>query len=216
MTFQTIIDTATAISIDKNPIVSQTFTRDQTIRQVSRGGAVYRFTVTPSPGLAWATYRYLIAQLEEGRIGTQTIAINKPAHGWISGYGGALTGEQLNALTFLYTSGQQAINTREVGVFNLPAVAANTVVFSAGDLIQSANSVFPYTVTNTVLRGSSNFVMVPIHRPCLDTASNSQSDLRVGQEVTWRVAMTRMPRWTITSERLISWDGDFEFTESLL
>ena len=214
--FQSIIDSASAISIDKNPIISQTITRDQTIRQTSRGGAIYRFTVTPSPGLPWLTNKGLVAQLEDAKIGTQTISINKSGHSWITGYSGDLTTAQVNALTFLYTAGQQALNTRQVGVFNLPSVAANTVVFRAGDLIQSANSVRPYTVTADVLRGTLNYVMVPIHRPCLDTPSDTYYDLKVGQEVSWRVVMTKMPRWTITPERLIAWDGDFEFMESLL
>lgn len=216
MSYQMIIDSATAIRIDKNPIVSQTITRDQTVRQTSRGGAIYRFTVSASPGMRWVDYRSLVTSLEEGRIGTQLISINKPNHSWITGYTGGLTAPQVDALTFLYTSGQQTTNPRQVAVFNIPSVPADTVVFNTGDLIQSANSVFPYTVTSTVSRGSGNFVMVPIHRPCLDTVSNSQFDLRVGQQVTWRVAMTRMPKWTVTGDRLIQWDGDFEFMESLI
>ena len=86
--FQSIIDSASAISIDKNPIISQTITRDQTIRQTSRGGAIYRFTVTPSPGLYWQQNKNLIASLEDSKIGIQTIALNNAGHSWISGYSG--------------------------------------------------------------------------------------------------------------------------------
>lgn len=216
MSFQTIIDTASAISIDKNPIVSQTITRDQTVRQTSRGGAVYRFTVTPSPGLSWTAYRATVAAIEEGRIGTQTISINRAAHSWITGYTGALNSTEVNGLTFQFTTAQQSANPRQVIVGGLPSVGSSTVIFRPGDLIQSGNSVFPYTVTAEVQRGAGATVLVPIHRVCLDTASATIYDLKVGQEVTWRVVMTRMPRWTITPERLISWDGDFEFMESLL
>lgn len=216
MSLQRIIDSATAISIDKNPIISTTITRDQTVRQTSRGGAIYRFSVTPSPGLKWFDYRYMIAELEEGRIGSQTISINKPAHAWITGYIGDLTPTQVDALTFQYTAGQQALNTRLVAVWNLPAISSDATVFHAGNLIQSANSVFPYTVSERVYRGTDPYVMVPIHRPCLDTPSATQYDLKVGQEVSWRVVMTKMPRWTITADRLIAWDGDFEFMESLI
>lgn len=216
MTFQTIIDTATAISIDKNPIISQSVTRDQSVRQISRGGAVYRFKVSPSPGMLWSNYKDLVALLEEGKIGSQTIQINKIGHEWITGYSGELTTSELNGLTFLYTAGQQAVNTRQVGIFGLDAVATDTVVFKAGDLIQSANSVFPYTVTETVTKGAEAYVLAPIHRPCLDTPSDTAYDLKAGTEVSWRVVMTKMPQWRITPERLIAWDGDFEFMESLL
>jgi len=216
MTFQTIINSATAISIDKNPIISQTITRDQTVRQTSRGGAVYRFTVSPNPALKWADYRYLVANLEEGKIGTQTISINSAGHSWISGYAGQLTTPQVNALTFQYTTAQQTANSRQVIVGSLPSIGSSTIMFQPGDLIQSANSVFPYTVSSQVLRGSGSTVQVPIHRVCLDTPSATTYDLKVGQEVTWRVVMTKMPRWTINGDRLIVWDGDFEFVESLL
>lgn len=215
MSFQTIIDGATAISIDKNPVISQTVTRDQTVRQTSRGGAIYRFTVTPNPAMKYVDYRWLIADLEEGKIGSQNIAINKAGHSWLTGYTGELSPTQVDALTFVYTSGQQALNPRQVGVSNLPSVNANTVIFRAGDLIQG-NSVFPYTVTNTVLRGTNTYVMVPIHRPCLDTPSATYYDLRVGQQVGWRVVMTKMPSWSVDGDRFIKWNGDFEFYESLL
>jgi hypothetical protein len=216
MSFQTIIDGATAISIDKNPVVSQTITRDQTVRQTSRGGAIYRFTVTPNPALKYTDYRWLIADLEEAKIGSQTISINKTGHSWITGYGGGLTSQQIDALTFVYTSAQKAVNPRQVGISNLPSVNANTVIFQPGDLIQSANSVFPYTVTSKVLRGTDTYVMAPIHRVCLDTPSATYYDAKVGQQVSWRVVMTKMPSWSIDGDRLIKWNGDFEFYESLL
>ena len=63
--YQNIIDSATAISIDKNPIISQSITRDQSIRQISRGGAIYRFRITPNPAWKWIDYRWVIAALEE-------------------------------------------------------------------------------------------------------------------------------------------------------
>lgn len=216
MSFQSIIDSATAISIDKNPIISQTITRDQTVRQTSRGGAVYRFRVTPSPGLLWQNNRGLIAQLEEGKIGSQTIQLNKPGHAWISGYTGDLNSTQVDALTFQYTSAQQTLNPRQVLVKGLPTASSSTVIFQVGNIIQSANSVFPYTVTQTVLRGTGDSVTVPVHRIVLDATSNTEYDLRVGQQATWRVVMTAMPRWTITGDRLIAWAGDFEFSESLI
>lgn len=216
MSYQMIIDSAIAIKIDKNPIVSQTITRDQTVRQTSRGGAIYRFSITPSPGMKWVEYRSLVAALEEGRIGTQYISINKPNHSWITGYTGELTSAQVNALAFQYTTAQQTSNPRQVRISSLPTVNASTIVFRAGDLIQSANSVFPYTVTSNVLRGTNSFVLAPIHRVCLDTASNTVYDLKVGQETSWRVVMTKMPNWTINGDRLIEWDSDFEFMESLI
>lgn len=216
MSFQQIINSATAISIDKNPIISQTLTRDQTIRQTSRGGAIYRFSVTPSPGWKWRDYRWLIAFLEEGRIGTQNISINKAGHEWINPLDTELTTPQFNQMVFLFTADQQALNPRQIALTNLPAVSSGTTILHAGNIIQSANSPFPYTVTGQVLRGTGDYAMVPIHRVCLDTPSFTTYAIKAGPTVTWRVAMTRMPRWTITSDRLIAWDGNFEFTESLL
>lgn len=52
--FQWIFDNAVDIQVNHRNIVAQTIARDQTIRASTRGGKVWRFIVTPNPGLTWS------------------------------------------------------------------------------------------------------------------------------------------------------------------
>ena len=65
MSFQWIIDNAESISIDRSPVVGQTITRNQTVRAVSRGAGIWKFTVSLPNGFKWSEMRTYISQLEQ-------------------------------------------------------------------------------------------------------------------------------------------------------
>lgn len=217
MSFQYIIDNATGLAINKNPLTSLTITRDQTVRSVDRGGAVYRFAVDANIGMRWSEWRSIITEIEAlGKTNTQVINLAKPAFAYITAYTGKLTAPQLAATKLRYTSTMASVTTKAFELSTLPSVAANTVIFNAGDIIQPSGSQFPYTVTATVLRGISTTVTVPVHRTIRSAPSNTYYSTLAGQQVTWKVICTQLPNWKITSYDMVEWGGGFEFYESLI
>ena len=89
MSFQWIIDNATSISIDRQQVVGQTVSRNNTVRATSRGGGIWRFTVQLPEGLSWTNFRGYISQAEaNGRVGTANISINNAGHEWLYKYQG--------------------------------------------------------------------------------------------------------------------------------
>jgi hypothetical protein len=63
--FQWIVNNATALSIDGRGVVAATSTRENVIRTVSRGGRVWKFTVSPSPGATYVEARPYLARLDQ-------------------------------------------------------------------------------------------------------------------------------------------------------
>jgi hypothetical protein len=64
MSFQWVFDNAQSISVDQKAIVGQTITRNQTVRAVSRGNAVKKYTVNMPEGMRWSTAAADIATIE--------------------------------------------------------------------------------------------------------------------------------------------------------
>ena len=90
MSFQWIIDNAESISIDKQMVVGQSITRNQTVRAVSRGSSVWKFTVKLPNGLRWSDIRGNISKAEQlGRYTTASIAISTSGQSsWLTKYQG--------------------------------------------------------------------------------------------------------------------------------
>lgn len=64
MSFQWVFNNAQSISVDQKAIVGQTITRNQTVRAVSRGNAVKKYTVTMPDGMLWRDAADNIATIE--------------------------------------------------------------------------------------------------------------------------------------------------------
>lgn len=218
---QWIFDNAETMSINKGPIISQTVTRDQSVRTVSRGGAVWRFTVKMPDGFKYTDSRWRINELElNAKTATSQIQLSNPGYEYIVAYRGDLTTAQRSALTIKYTSTMAASDTTKFEVSGLPALSGNitasTGIFRIGDIIQKAGSKYVYTVNSDVLRGTGTSVMVPVHRTILDTPSDTATSINIGSACTWTVICTQMPNWKIVSYDMVQWDGEFQFYESLL
>tara|TARA_R110000824_G_scaffold148309_3_gene318010 strand:- start:2005 stop:2385 length:381 start_codon:yes stop_codon:yes gene_type:complete len=77
MAFQWVFDQATTISIDLKAQVGQTITRNQTVRAVSRGNAIRKFTVELPNGLRWEDIADEIQAIDAaGRHTTESIALS--------------------------------------------------------------------------------------------------------------------------------------------
>lgn len=214
MSFQFIIDNAEDISITKRPVVSQTVSRDQHIRSVSRGGAVWKFNVKMPPRMYWnnVSRGYLESIDTKAMLTSQTINLAKTGYTWMTQYRGDAT--STSTMTFKYNSTQAASNTYKFELGNMPGAVGSTL-FRAGDLIQPTGSKYVYSTVSAVVKGSATTQLVEVHRSILDTPSDTAVTFKVGPEVTWTVICTKMPTWTFVEKELIEFNGDFEFQEVL-
>jgi hypothetical protein len=97
-------------------------------------------------------------------------------------------------------------------------VTSSTVILSAGDFIQSANSRYPYTVTTSVIRGSNTTTNVTLNRPIISSEGislNGQT-LNVGNSCTWQVVVATLPTYQLIPNRLVQYTGDFELIEKII
>lgn len=207
--FQWIIDNAVDVQINKRGVVATTTSRDQTIRSVSRGGKVWRFTVTPNPGTRWqdpGVRKYLEELDKADRIETQLINFNSTGLEYIFGYQGGL-----NSYTGLSANATQG-NTSVTLTGTLTTNPSNPFVAKAGDLFQLTSSGRIYTITSDVPAGIN---ILPLNREVAETTS-TYSSAKFGKSCSWKVLCISMPYYKITPTGIIEWSGNFEFVESLL
>lgn len=204
--FQWVINNAVDVQINKRAVVAQTTARDQTVRSVSRGGKIWRFTVTPSPGLRWSDtgVRAAIEAIDNAdRYTKTTINFNSTSFNYIFGYLGSQSTQ----------TGWSATCTR--GSTALTGITGGTLTsgtrFKAGDLIQFSGKTSVYSVISDVAYNSST---ATLNRPVLETSGTYS--LVVGRSVNWTVICTAIPDYKITPLGIIEWSGPFEFVESLI
>ena len=244
MAFQWIFDNAADISMVRRPIVSQTTSRDQRIRTVSRGGNIWRFKVTMPKGLRWQENSSYIAAIDDYNIlKTDYVNMSRPQFNYIMGYKGdgiPNTGPT-SAWEIYGTNGQDTVYVTPY-LSGPSTVYPYMMLFRAGDFIQpyryntdSSNPVYNgqvYSVVEDVPLYLSSPHAVKINRPFLDqnlsgsaiegftaiepdSQGHIHSSLKYGSQVTWKVICTVCPTWTINPGGIISWSGAFEFAEVL-
>lgn len=80
--FQYVFDNAESLSINRQPLVGQTISRDFTVRSVVHGTAKRRFTVKLPDGMPWDLARpYIDAIVLAGRYTVGTITISPETYG---------------------------------------------------------------------------------------------------------------------------------------
>ena len=202
--FQTVIDYAESISINKRGVVSQTTSRDQTVRSTSRGGQIWRFDVKLPDGIPWTTLRGPIEAIENAdRYTNANISLNTTGTlDWFMKY----QGNSASTVGFVGTATQGNVT------LTLTASPATTSgnKFLAGDLIQLGTTGKVYSVVNNVAFNSN---VVTLNRPVID--STGSKTLVVGPNVIFKVICVSLPNWTIFSRDQVSWDGNFTFYEDL-
>lgn len=200
--FQWIIDNAVDVSVNKRAIVAQTISRDQTIRATSRGGRIWRFTVTPSPGMRWSESRAYIEAIDKAdRISTTTIKFNTTGMEYVFGYQGDVVTP--TGMTGTYTQGSDQVGISGHGL-------TSGYIFKGGDLIQFGSSPRVYSVVGDV---AWNATTLTVNRPVLETSGSAT--LKVGTACEWTVICSQLPNYAIVEYDRIEWDGSFIFMESL-
>jgi hypothetical protein len=201
--FQWIIDNAAGMSIDGRGTVAQTITRENVIRSVSRGGRIWKFSVTPSPGKTFVEARPYLAKLDQmDRVVTASINLNHPGFENLYGYLGNGTGP----FTVVVPSG-----TGVTQVTITASTLASGLVCRAGDWLQIGTGSV-YQVVEDPAAG--NGATVTLNRP-VDEAAGSYTGV-FGADVSWTVICTSRPTWSLVPagvNMLVSWSGDFVFYE---
>ena len=198
--FQTVIDNAETISINRRRKTAQTVSRDGVVKTTSLGGQVWEFEVKLPDGMPWTQMRPLIEKMEAlDRVTVGTIKINNAGHSWIVGYQGNIA--NINNVYANFSSG----NMITISSGN----ATSGYNFKAGDIIQLGTGSV-YSVAEDVAWNSANVVL---NRPVRETAGNY--NLKIAQNVQWSVICVQFPNWTLFARDQVSWDGPFIFTEAI-
>jgi len=202
--FQWIVNNATALSIDGRGVVAATSTRENVIRTVSRGGRVWKFTVSPSPGATYVEARPYLARLDQmDRITIADINFNHVGFENIIGYLGSGTG----GFTVVVPAGT-SVTTCTITAGSLPS----GYVCRAGDWLQIGSTGSVYQVVTDPAAG--NGATVTLNRP-IDEAAGSYTGY-FGANVTWSVLCVERPTWSLVpagNNMLVNWSGDFVFYE---
>tara|TARA_R110000868_G_scaffold69724_2_gene204906 strand:- start:134 stop:781 length:648 start_codon:yes stop_codon:yes gene_type:complete len=215
MSIQNIINKAQQIEFDRRRMVGQSISRSQRIKTAERStGQPWKFKVTPPAQLPWTASRAFIEVIDfNDRVNEYTISLNdNSGMNYITAYQGQMTQIQLNDLTISTSTTSTLVLT------TLPAISSSTVMFRAGDLIQPENSRYPYSVTTTVLRGSSSTVSVPLHRSIIasEGVNLMTQGVKVGNSATWQVIVTGLPTYALIPMRQVQYTGDFELIEKII
>ncbi len=207
MSFQTIIDNATFINIDKRKTTAMSVSRSGHIKTAERQPSVYKFTVGSVPGLKYSTNRGVLEDIDSSdRVTENTISLNNN------------TG--MNYLTALQGTGFGGTVTvtsasgNEIVLDTTSATGADTVL-KKGDFIQLDNSYrYPYQVTADVTWHASS-ITVPIHRGFLTQTGYTPAGkgILLGNNVTFKVKAMSCPTYSIVPHDRIEFAGDFEFVE---
>lgn len=202
--FQTVIDKAETISINRKAVVSQTISRDQTIRSTSRGGQVWRFDVKMPDGLPWTEIRGAIEAIDSAdRYTSGNISLNATGTlSWFMNYQG-------NSVSTTGFVGSVTQGSNALTLTSSPTTSSG-YKFRAGDLIQLGTGGKVYSVVSDVAYNSN---AVTLNRPVLDTTGSKT--LVVGPNVVFKVICQQLPDWTIFARNQVSWGGNFIFVEDL-
>ena len=121
MAFQWVFDNAAQISINKRAVVGQSITRNQTVRAVSRGNGLYKFTIT-LPDLPWSTAATYINAIDAAdRFTKETVTINHSGYNsWI--HNGTLSNQSQTWSVLCIEIPEWTINDRNKVSFSGPFV----------------------------------------------------------------------------------------------
>jgi len=81
MAFQWVFDKAAQIAVSNREIVGQSVTRNNSVRAVSRGNAIYKFTITMPEGQIWSEVADEISLLEAANmLSVETVAFTNSGY----------------------------------------------------------------------------------------------------------------------------------------
>lgn len=216
MTIQTIINNASAITIDRRKISGTTVSRSGRVKVSSIASNVpWQFSIKMHDGLKYSDNRSVLESLDyKDRVLTSTIDIgsSNTGLGYLTAYKGEFTPVQIGQLSVDSAN----VLTLTLDVSSVTGAAASDVIFEPGDYLQlDSGYKYPYTVTAQVLKGSGSTVDVPINRPFIEQSgyTTAGAGIVVGSAVTWNVVVSKRPSYTVVPYDRITWNSAFELVE---
>ena len=207
MSFQYFVNTASNISIDNRPTVAQTISRSGMVRSVSRGNAVWRFTVTPATGPQYADIKgYILDAKTTGKDTTFNLQFNHSGHEFLYDYQGDDTGA---------TTRDVIVDPSTYGynrVIDATPLSSGTYKYKKGDIIEVEGYVYEVTADVT---GTSGNDSVYLHRNLIlsDTFAAGTKTARIGTNARFSVKCINFPTFTLFGAKQVQWNGDFVFQE---
>lgn len=214
MSFQTIFEIQQSMTVQNRRTVGQQYSRSGQVRVAQYLTSVpWVFTIQPHSYLYYPQVRNVIQAIDnKDRQLPETISFASANLSWFVAYQGDLTTPQVNALTL---DSVPAANATTITVGNLPTVSETDYVFKAGDFIQLG--IYPYKVTDDVLRGSGSTVNVTLHRPVIGTPTVGTLS-GVGITCSFYMLAEKCPTYTLNpapSGAFVQWDEAFVFREDI-
>jgi len=214
MSFQTIIDNATYINIDKRKTTAMSVSRSGHIKTAERQPSVYKFTVGSVPGLKYSENRGVLEDIDSAdRITEANISLsNNTGMNYVTAYQGDISDAELNDIVMVGGDGKELY-------INTSAVTGSGTLFKKGDFVQPAGNSsiyrYPYQVTSDVSFTAAANVTLPVHRPVLSQTGQviTSGGLRTGTECRFHVKAMSCPTYSIVPHDRIEFTGDFEFVE---
>lgn len=220
---QTVIDNAASIAIDRRKVVGIQVTRNE----VSRTNQTptlqpWRFSITLPSKFRYSEARALLEELDTlDRNVPQIVKFNNnPEMNWIFSYQGSVAFSLINNLTV------QSFVGKTLTLTSLPGVSPSTILFRKNDFIQIGNNPYPFTVEQTVTRGSGTTVEVITHRPNILTSSIVGNTIKVGSDCEFNLFCPNMPTYRLkpggatfgrfnrtTNNALIEFSSEFNLVE---
>jgi hypothetical protein len=214
MSFQTIIDNATYITINKRKTTAASVSRSGHIKTAERNPSVYSFTVGSVPGLKYSENRGVLEDIDSSdrTVEANVSLSNNTGMNYLTAYQGDVSDAELNNIVMVGSAGKELY-------INTSSVTGSGTLFKKGDFVQPAGNSsiyrYPYQVTSDVSFSAAANVTVPVHRPVLEQTGQviTSGGLRTGTEVRFHVKAMECPTYSIVPHDRIEFSGDFMFAE---
>ena len=213
MSIQSIINTATFLTVDKKKVADQAVSRSGRVKTAEVANAVpYRFIVGVSSGYKYSDNRANLEELDRLDVTVEeevNIGASNAGLAYITAYQGGITGGNLTLV----------IASALTITVNAANVTGSDTLFKKGDYIQPVGNTgayrYPYQVTADVPFTTSSSVNIQVHRPVIhqDGVSLSSGVINKGVDVRFKVKMTRKANYRIVPYDRISFLSDFELVE---
>jgi hypothetical protein len=216
MSLQKIVNKAQSIQFNRRKVVGIQYTRSEVaLRNETVTKNPWKLTVTFPAYLPYATNRDLIEALDTlDRRSNETVSFSgSTGLSWLCAYQGDMTLAQRNALTVNSFSGNQLVLSTLPDVDN--NFVSSKVMFKAGDFLQITGQPYPFTVVNTVSRGTGGTITLTTHRPNMITSSVTGLTLKTGNDVQFKVFCPNMPTYTVIPGRYIQFSDSFQLIEDV-
>ena len=219
MSFQTIIDNATFITINKRKTTAISVSRSGHVKTAERQPSVYSLTVGTHDGLKYSTNRDVLEDIDTAdRVTEANVSLNNNSGmNYLTEYQGSCSQAQLDQIDCRGSNGKTLYLKCDGITGN---VSGYTHLLKKGDYIQPEGDTgtyrYPYQVTSDVTFSTGANVAVSVHRPVLEQSGVSitgNDPLRFGTDVRFHVKAITCPTYSVIPHDRIAFDGDFEFVE---